>query len=133
MTSCSSSHDGVDVKDPALADIALFAVYTVSSVVGLLLLKHALPIARADWQSGSLVTAAALVLGLGACLYVASFAVWLVILSRHELSAAYPTAIGLTLAFSAAGAALFIGESLSVLRIAGIALSFVGSFIVTRY
>lgn len=120
-------------KSRSLIDIALFAVYTASSVVGLLLLKHALPLARIDWQGGSYVTASVLLLACGACLYIASFAVWLFILARHELSAAYPAAIGLTLAFSTIGAALLLSEPLSPLRLAGIALIFIGILLVTRY
>ena len=116
-----------------LTDLWLFAGYTAASVIGLLLLKHALPLVRADWQGGSFLTAPALVLAVGACLYIASFAVWLIILARHELSAAYPTAIGLTLAFSTVGAALLLGEPLSPLRIGGIVLIFVGILLVTRY
>jgi len=116
-----------------LIDIALFAAYTASSVLGLLLLKHALPFARVDWQSGFLITAATALLGVGACLYIASFFVWMIILARHELSAAYPAAIGLTLAFSTVGAAVFLAEPLNALRVAGIALIFIGILLVTRY
>jgi multidrug transporter EmrE-like cation transporter len=116
-----------------LIDIALFAAYTASSVVGLLLLKHAMPLARMGWQGGLWLSGATALLGLGACLYIASFFVWLVILARHELSAAYPAAIGLTLAFSTVGAAVFLSESLSPLRLAGIVLIFVGILLVTRY
>ena len=90
-----------------MTDVVLFAAYTASSVIGLLLL--------------------------GASLYVASFAVWLVILARHELSSAYPAAIGLTLAFSTLGAVLLLNEALNVARLVGIALIFLGIFLVTRY
>jgi drug/metabolite transporter (DMT)-like permease len=114
-----------------VTEIALFAAYTASSVIGLLLLKHALP--HIGWQTGFSFTAPVLLLGLGACLYIASFAVWLVILARHELSAAYPAAIGLTLAFSTIGAALLLSEPLSPLRLVGIALIFIGILLVTRY
>ena len=116
-----------------MIDIALFSAYTVSSVLGLLLLKHALPLVRVDWQNGISIGAPILLLAFGACLYIASFAVWLVILARHELSVAYPTAIGLTLAFSTIGAALYLGEPLNALRWLGIALIFVGILAVTRY
>src|SRR6185312_3047009 len=101
--------------------------------IGLLLVKHAMPLVRADWQSGFAVTASALLLVLGASLYIASFAIWLVILARHELSVAYPTAIGLTLAFSTVGAAVCLAEPLSIVRFAGIILIFLGIFLVTRY
>jgi drug/metabolite transporter (DMT)-like permease len=120
-------------KSRSLIDIALFAVYTASSVVGLLLLKQALPLARIDWQTGFSLTVPLLLLVCGACLYIASFAVWVVILARHELSAAYPAAIGLTLAFSTVGAATFLSEPLSPARLAGIALIFLGILLVTRY
>ena len=120
-------------KIDLLTDALLFAAYTATSVIGLLLLKHALPLVRIDWQSGFPFTASMLILGLGACLYVASFALWLFILARNELSSAYPMAIGLTLAFSTVGAALFLAESLNVLRLAGIALIFLGIFLVARY
>ena len=125
---------GAHMKVPSpLTDLWLFAAYTAASVIGLLLLKHALPLVRADWQGGSFLTAPVLVLAVGACLYIASFAVWLIILARHELSAAYPTAIGLTLAFSTLAASVFLGEPLSFLRIGGIILIFIGIFFVTRF
>jgi drug/metabolite transporter (DMT)-like permease len=120
-------------KSRSLIEVALFAVYTASSVIGLLLLKYALPLARIDWQTGFSLTAPVLLLVCGAGLYIASFAVWLVILARHELSAAYPAAIGLTLAFSTIGAALLLSEPLSPLRLFGIALIFLGILLVTRY
>jgi multidrug transporter EmrE-like cation transporter len=116
-----------------LTDIALFAVYTVSSVLGLLLLKHAMPLVRIDWQAGTLLSMPVFLLAVGACLYIASFAVWLAILARHELSVAYPTAIGLTLAFSTVGAAILLSEPLGLPRIGGILLIFLGIILVTRY
>ena len=115
-----------------MTDIALFAAYTVASVVGLLLIKHALPLVHIDWQLGVSIDAPMLLLALGACLYVSSFAVWLIILARHELSSAYPTAIGLTLAFSTLGAAVLLNESLNALRLLGIGLIFLGILLVTR-
>src|SRR5262245_6236497 len=128
------SPDRRHMKVPSpLTDLWLFAAYTAASVIGLLLLKHALPLVRADWQGGSFLTAPVLVLAVGACLYIASFAVWLIILARHELSAAYPTAIGLTLSFSTLAASVFLGEPLSFLRIGGIILIFIGIFFVTRF
>jgi multidrug transporter EmrE-like cation transporter len=116
-----------------LTDIALFAAYTVTSVIGLLLLKHSLPLVRMDWQTGLSVDIAMLLLVSGACLYIASFVVWLIILARHELSSAYPTAIGLTLVCSTAGAAVVLSEALTVARLIGIGLIFIGILLVTRY
>jgi multidrug transporter EmrE-like cation transporter len=115
-----------------LTDIGLFAAYTVASVIGLLLIKHALPLVRMDWQTGISFDASMLLLASGACLYIASFVVWLIILARHELSAAYPTAIGLTLVFSTLGAAVLFNESLHAARLLGIGLIFLGIVLVTR-
>jgi len=120
-------------KIDTLTDIGLFAAYTVASVVGLLLLKHSLPLVRMDWQTGLSFNAALVWLAFGACLYISSFAVWVIILARHELSSAYPTAIGLTLVFSSLGAALLLNESLTAARIVGIGLIFLGILLVTRY
>jgi drug/metabolite transporter (DMT)-like permease len=133
--SCSPLHDLLEHtgKTIPLIDIVLFAAYTASSVIGLLLLKYALPLARIDWQTGVPAVGSLLLVASGACLYIASFAVWLVILARHELSTAYPAAIGLTLAFSTIGAALALGEPLSPPRLLGIIVIFVGILLVTRY
>lgn len=116
-----------------MTDVALFAAYTVTSVIGLLLLKHSLPLVRMDWQTGFSINAAMLLLALGACLYISSFAAWLIILARNELSSAYPTAIGLTLVFSTVGASVLLSEALTAGRLVGIGLIFIGILLVTRY
>jgi multidrug transporter EmrE-like cation transporter len=56
----------------------------------------------------------------GAMLYIFSFLAWLVILTRQELSVAYPIAIGLTLTFSTIGAVVYLEEPVSIGRTAGI-------------
>jgi multidrug transporter EmrE-like cation transporter len=116
-----------------VTDIALFSAYTIASVIGLLLLKHSLPLVRMDWHAGLAVSPSLLLLALGAGLYISSFAVWLIILARNELSFAYPIAIGLTLVFSTAGAAVLLSEALNVGRILGISFIFIGILLVTRY
>jgi len=120
-------------KGQIVTDILLFAAYTLTSVVGLLLLKHALPLVRVDWPAALSVSSPMLLLAAGACLYISSFAVWMIILARQELSSAYPTAVGLTLVFSTIGAAVLLSEALTVVRIVGIGLIFIGILLVTRY
>jgi multidrug transporter EmrE-like cation transporter len=115
-----------------VTDILLFAAYTVTSVIGLLLLKHALPLVRVDWPATLSVSSPILLLAAGACLYISSFAVWMIILARQELSSAYPTAVGLTLVFSTIGAAVLLSEALTAARIVGIGLIFIGILLVTR-
>jgi hypothetical protein len=62
----------------------------------------------------------------------ASFANWLVILARHELSVAYPTAIGLTLAVFHGGGGGLLGRAAQHAEISGITLIFLGILLVTR-
>ncbi|MCP1831719.1 multidrug transporter EmrE-like cation transporter [Bradyrhizobium sp. USDA 4532] len=113
-------------------DFALFAAYTIASVTGLILLKLNLVVAkelviRMNWLAAPVAFALA-----GAVLYIGSFAVWLVILGRHELSFAYPIAIGLTLVFSTMTASTLLGELLTLGRIIGIAMVFLGILAITR-
>jgi multidrug transporter EmrE-like cation transporter len=67
-----------------------------------------------------------LLLVTGFTLYVVSFGVWIRILGRLPLSTAYPVAIGLTLAFSTAGAALLLDERLGTIKLTGMLLIFAG-------
>ena len=113
----------------SLIDLACYAGYTILSVWGLLLLKPALsPMAAGAGVtvSGALQAAAGLVI------YTVSFALWLVVLARQPLSVSYPIAIGLTLAASAIAAAWRLDEALPMLRIAGIAVIFIGTVMVAR-
>jgi drug/metabolite transporter (DMT)-like permease len=113
-------------------DLALFALYTACSVVGLIVIKSWLGVARLSVAGGELFAKPVLMAAVGACLYVFSFAIWLAILARNELSSAYPVAIGLTLVFSTVLARVTLGETLSPVRILGIAVVFAGIWLVTR-
>lgn len=112
-------------------DFVLLGLHASVSVLGLLAIKSAfldLRAAGGAWlgESGALIR-----LGGGACLYIASFLVWMVVLSRLPLAVAYPVSIGLTLSFSTLGAALLLDEHLDVVRVLGIALIFSGVVCVT--
>lgn len=113
----------------SLIDIACYAGYTILSVWGLLLLKPAL----SPMAAGAGVTASGALQALaGLAIYTVSFALWLVVLARQPLSVSYPIAIGLTLAASALAAGWRLDEALPMLRIAGIAVIFVGVVMVAR-
>jgi drug/metabolite transporter (DMT)-like permease len=113
-------------------DVLLFAAYTLASVMSLLVIKAWLPVARTRWSEGlSLGLPTFLVFG-GAALYVVSFLIWMVILTRHDLTFAYPTAIGLTLIFSSLAASFLLGETLSLARLGGMILIFIGILFVVR-
>lgn len=110
----------------------LFAVYTVASVAGLLLLKAHMAAAVQAIRDGIVVRIDVVLVVVGAGLYVLSFLVWLVILSRLELSVAYPIAIGLTLVCSTIAATVLLGEAISPTRAAGIGIVFLGVWLITR-
>ncbi|HCU04704.1 MAG: 4-amino-4-deoxy-L-arabinose transferase [Gammaproteobacteria bacterium GWE2_42_36] len=67
----------------------------------------------------------------GITCYVLSVILWLLVLSRTDVSIAYPlTSIGFILA--PIGAYLFLGENLSATRIVGILVILLGVYFVTR-
>jgi multidrug transporter EmrE-like cation transporter len=107
-------------------NVALFAAYVASSSIGLLILKRSLSRIQSAGSTIFAPSPDALLLWAGFGLYVVSFMIWVRILARMPLSTAYPIAIGLTLAFSTAGAALLLGERLGALKIVGILLIFAG-------
>jgi multidrug transporter EmrE-like cation transporter len=114
-----------------MSNALLFAAYTAMSVVGLILMRLGLPaISRDGFNQAS--WAPFLEVGAGAALYLGAFAVWLVILSRIELSVAYPVAIGLTLVFVSVSGALLLKESIDLSRVLGIVLILAGITVVAR-
>src|SRR5829696_1708689 len=99
----------------------LLLAYTVGSVTGLLLLKTHLPTAK-QALNGTIIWAPIYFVALGSALYIGAFALWLGILTRMELSIAYPVAIGLTLVFSVLASWLILSESVSFMRLLGISM-----------
>ena len=63
---------------------------------------------------------------LGILLYGLSFLMWLAILSRTNVSIAYPITIGLTLVFTLLGARIFLNETLSIQAAIGVTLITIG-------
>ena len=70
---------------------------------------------------------------LGVVLYGFSFLIWLRILSFNDLSRAYPIFATVVFLLTTAGSAIFLNESVSLLRFAGIAIMLVGIYLVARY
>jgi multidrug transporter EmrE-like cation transporter len=113
--------------------LLIFALYTIPNVAGVVMMKQGFKEGREFWQISSyLSNPENILIIVGGALYVTSFAVWLFILARYELSLAYPIAIGLTLIFSSLASSLLLGESLSIMRIIGIGVVFVGVWLVAR-
>jgi multidrug transporter EmrE-like cation transporter len=114
-----------------MTNVLLFAGYTAMSVVGLVLMRLGLPAISRD-GFGQASWAPLLEVGAGATLYLGAFAVWLAILSRIELSVAYPVAIGLTLVFVSVSSAVLLKEPVDLGRALGIVLILAGISVVAR-
>lgn len=113
-------------------DIVLFAAYTLASTAAVMLIKQFVGPAAQAWKTAPGLSAPLALLALGAALYGCSFLLWMFILSRTQLSIAYPVLIGATLATTTLGAALLLREPVHGMRLAGIAVVFVGIVLVTR-
>lgn len=110
----------------------LLGGYTVMSVLGLLLLKLGAPAIRAGGGLAALGWTPIVQVLAGMALYIGAFLLWLVILSRMELSVAYPVAIGLTLVFLSVASVIVLNESITPVHLAGIVLILIGIVLVTR-
>ena len=107
----------------------LFLAYVILSVTGLALLKisHATPaiLSRVPMPPPATVFAA------GLMLYAVSFAIWAHLLGRIPLSVAYPIAVGATLVATSVLAWMLFDERLTLLKLAGIGLVFLGILALT--
>lgn len=115
-----------------VTDIFLVAGYTVASTIAILLVKQYASPAIEAWKVAPGLSTAGSLLLLGAALYAVSFLVWMVILSRNELSLVYPLMIGLTLVATTMVSWILLKEPLHMLRLTGIGIIFVGVVLVTR-
>src|SRR3954462_12706149 len=78
-------------------NIILFLSYTLASVGSMLIIKAWLPAVETQWAMKATLWGAPLIWAVfGLLLYGGSFAIWIAILARNELTVAYPLAIGLT-------------------------------------
>jgi multidrug transporter EmrE-like cation transporter len=110
----------------------LFAVYTLLSVAGMVLMKYAMPLVKEAATNSSSVFAPTALVAAGAGMYVVSFALWMVILARTPLTVAYPIAVGLTMALSTFAAVAILGEAVKWQTLAGMCLVFAGIVLLSR-
>ena len=112
----------------------LLIPYVVLSTAGLVLLKRASTTSFASqlsWQS-ILRLAADWKFVVGFMCYAASFGIWMVILSKRELSYVFPFATGLGYISVLAVSCLFLGEQLSLSRILGVLFIGIGLVFISR-
>lgn len=111
--------------------VLLFAVYALLSAGGLVLFK--LGGQDAAFQVGK--TGFSLALSwkmlLGILCYLCSFLLWLVIVSRTQLTFAMPLSVGIVNALVFLGSAHFLGERITPLKILGLAVIVLGLFLIS--
>ena len=110
---------------------------TLLGVAGQLLLKRGMTLMGAQTLSPSTLAGVALRMAtspwviLGIAVYVSGTFFWLVALSRVELSFAYPFA-SLSYVLILGSSWLLLGESISVVRLAGVAAICLGVLIISQ-
>jgi multidrug transporter EmrE-like cation transporter len=114
----------LELRMPAV--VLLFAAFVAATSSGLLVFKYGWPGFQDALASGRWFSRSALLVLLGAGLYATSFLLWLIIVSRLALTVAYPVAIGLSLVAITAGATVWLGEPLTMTRVAGAVLILAG-------
>ncbi len=111
--------------------VVLFAVYALLSAGGLVLFK--LGGQDAAFQVGK--TGFSLALSwkmlLGILCYLCSFLLWLVIVSRTQLTFAMPLSVGIVNTLVFLGSAHFLGERITPLKILGLAVIVLGLFLIS--
>lgn len=69
---------------------------------------------------------------LGLAFYTLSLFIWLQILTKADVSLAYPIIISLTFIIVTIGASILLGESITFFRIIGIVLIIIGVFFIAK-
>lgn len=113
-------------------------VYVIFSATGLLFIKRGMNSWRLEsgvslWKMEGLVG----LLGdgrflVGFILYVTGFLIWLYILSKHDLSIAFPIASGALYLGVLVGSVFWLHEQIGIVRIVGIFLIMAGIILVSR-
>ena len=113
-----------------MINIILFAIYVLFSAGALLLFKHYGLSAQSEM--GSVFLRFHIMTVFAVFSYVASFVIWLVIVSRMKLSVAMPLNFGLVNLAVLIGAAFFLRERITAIQWAGAAVILIGIFMITQ-
>ena len=109
-----------------MAVATLFAAQVSLSVLGIALLKHWGEGARSSIGASHFGAASVWWTGLGALAYLASFLLWMVLLTRAPLSVVYPLSVGVTLCLTLVASVLMFHERPSAVQLLGSALVLLG-------
>lgn len=116
-----------------LRNLTLLFGYIICVTLAQILLKtsmNQLAMARVNLQFFQSVFSSPRVLT-GIVLYVLSFIIWLVVLTRMELTFAYPL-LSLSVVLVAIISWFFMGETFNVYRLSGMVLTILGAWLIVK-
>lgn len=113
-----------------MSSFLLLLLHGALGSLGLALMKLHLVPARSSVLSGTFVDSSVMLAAAGIGLYVASFLLWLTIVTKLPLTYAYPMSVGITLLATSLLSIFFLAESLSLFRVIGMATILLGVIIV---
>lgn len=108
----------------------LFLSYIILATTGLLLLKRGMGTGNVSFETLHLLFRNRDVL-LGAAAYCVSFVLWLIVLSRNELSTIFPLGLGALYVLITTASILFLGEPMTSTKLIGTILVGMGILFLT--
>lgn len=120
-----------------LVSLAFILGVGLLSAAGQYLLKLGLAAATADGaQTGALAMVGRIATNLNfigaGIIYVIAFALYLFVLAKSDVSQIFPAAIGINIICVTTMAAVFLGETIALPRLAGVAMIVLGVYVVSR-
>lgn len=118
-------------KTNSMLLVVLFAVYALLSAGGLVLFKLGGRDAALELGRTGFSVSLSWKMLLGIFCYLCSFLLWLVIVSRTQLTFAMPLSVGIVNTLVFLGSAHFLGERITPLKILGLAVIVLGLFLIS--
>ena len=118
-------------KTNSMLMVVLFAVYALLSAGGLVLFKLGGRDAALELGRTGFSVSLSWKMLLGIFCYLCSFLLWLVIVSRTQLTFAMPLSVGVVNILVFLGSARFLGEQITPTKILGLAVIVLGLFLIS--
>lgn len=118
-------------KTNSMLLVVLFAVYALLSAGGLVLFKLGGRDAALELGRTGFSVSFSWKMLLGIFCYLCSFLLWLVIVSRTQLTFAMPLSVGVVNILVFLGSARFLGEQITPTKILGLAVIVLGLFLIS--
>ena len=118
-------------KTNSMLLVVLFAVYALLSAGGLVLFKLGGRDAAQELGRTGFSVSLSWKMLLGIFCYLCSFLLWLVIVSRTQLTFAMPLSVGVVNILVFLGSARFLGEQITPTKILGLAVIVLGLFLIS--